>query len=638
MLLPGGESQSGRERERRVKICARIRQLAGAAVALAAAFALALGAPTLARADDVAEADASVRVTAEISPDEREVTLTASGGSAARASALAFDVWSEQGGEAAAVRHGAVQCEDGTWTARIFIASATPYEPGLPYHCAIEGAVHRLYNPNTGQHLYTANPTEADDLSRTGWSYERVAWADPGEAEDAEAVYRLYNPFTGDHLYTSDANEYAELPSHGWQAEGVAFHSDPAEAQPVYRLYNPFEEIGAHHYTTDASECRELVAQGWTEEGTCWFGAGSNADGSWGLPAGNQPHGDPGAYHVEAVALADGDESAGEDASALGEATFSVATPSAEASIENLSEAQATFDVVVRDVQSTSGVARVEVAAWGADDQHDVVWCTANPQEDGTYRATVRAAEHDFARNYHAHVYMRCANGLHVNVAQDTCAFDFANLVYLSGGPKTYTLTIVNPGPASSVRMPTWSEASGQDDLVWYEATHEGDRWTATISTDNLLDSGRCITHVYVDGQVRTAFAFSVSPKEVLTLRQRAILKATREVPTLGYGYCAGWVSLVLEQAGLPCNRADNAKDMYYRLHLTDLDQLLPGMAIAVSTHSRSVAGSKWGHVGIYLGDGMVVDDYGYIRHSTLEWWLAYYGDRVPVRFGFLEY
>ncbi len=611
----------------------QIQKWARRVAVLVAALVLVAPVPALAKgAEDVAQAEAVASVGVEVSPDEREIALSASGRGASTAASLAFDIWPEGGDPANAVRHGAVKLADGTWTARVFIAPETPFEPGVPRHCRIERAVHGLYNPYTGQHFFTADVDEADGLSRGGWRYEGVAWIEPEAGTDAPPVYRLYNPWTGDHYFTMSEEEYEELPASGWIPEDVAFSSDPASAQPIYQLFNPYEKIGTHYFTTNPEEVEELASCGWREEDICWYGASVNADASWSLPSGNAPVGEPGSYRVAAVAIAeDGTETP------LGETTCSVTSPTASVAIEHVDEASGSFDVVVRDVQSATGVLQVQVPVWSAADQHDIIWYAANPQEDGTYRVTVRAASHGYACAYTAHVYVRCANGLLVHTAEATATLELRDLVYLSGGPNTYTLTIVNPGPASSVKMPVWSEDGGQDDLVWYEATWQGDRWSATINTSNLLHSGHCIAHIYVDGEMRKGFDFNVSAKEVLTRRQRAIIKASEELPSFGYGYCAGWVSTVLANAGYPVRESGNANDMYYRLHLTDPGELLPGMVVAVSTHSRTYAGSRWGHVGIYLGNGTVVDDVGYIRHSALDWWLSWYGDRVPVRFGFLE-
>ncbi|MCI1933989.1 MAG: hypothetical protein LKJ31_02645 [Atopobiaceae bacterium] len=36
--------------------------------------------------------------------------------------------------------------------------------------------MHRLYNPNLGEHFYTANVAEKSYLVSLGWHYENISW------------------------------------------------------------------------------------------------------------------------------------------------------------------------------------------------------------------------------------------------------------------------------------------------------------------------------------------------------------------------------------------------------------------------------------------------------------------------------
>ena len=83
------------------------------------------------------------------------------------------------------------------------------------------------------------------------------------------AIYRLYNPYSGEHLFTTDANEYTTLVGLGWSYEGVNWGA-PESGASVYRLYNQWS--GDHHYTTYANERDTLVELGWEDEGVGWYG------------------------------------------------------------------------------------------------------------------------------------------------------------------------------------------------------------------------------------------------------------------------------------------------------------------------------------------------------------------------------
>ena len=75
-----------------------------------------------------------------------------------------------------------------------------------------------------------------------------------------------------------------------------------------------------------------------------------------------------------------------------------------------------------------------------------------------------------------------------------------------------------------------------------------------------------------------------------------------------------------------------------YRNHTftSDRSKLEVGMLVAVeSSSSGGQAGLIYGHVGIYIGDGKVIDNIGHIRVTTLDDWIATFCKHSPVGFGF---
>ena len=136
------------------------------------------------------------------------------------------------------------------------------------------GTMLRLYNPNSGEHLYTQSVNEYATLGSIGWVQEGRAWVAP--TSSSTPVYRLYNPNTGDHHYTLSENEYKTLGSIGWRQEGLAWYSDDAKSVPIYRLFNPNVVVGTHHYTLSKNEYNSLGAIGWVKEGVAWYGAALN--------------------------------------------------------------------------------------------------------------------------------------------------------------------------------------------------------------------------------------------------------------------------------------------------------------------------------------------------------------------------
>lgn len=135
-----------------------------------------------------------------------------------------------------------------------------------------DGTMYRLYNPWTGEHLFTINPQEKDNDVAAGWTFERTV----GKAllEKGDPVYRLLNPSTGEHHYTMNENEVKTCVANGWKDEGVVFYSakkDDKGAIAMISLYNPYNEAFYHHYTSDEGEIRACVADGWKNEGPKFY-------------------------------------------------------------------------------------------------------------------------------------------------------------------------------------------------------------------------------------------------------------------------------------------------------------------------------------------------------------------------------
>ena len=141
-----------------------------------------------------------------------------------------------------------------------------------PAETPADGTMYRLYNPWTGEHLFTINPQEKDNCVAAGWTFEGTV----GKAllEKGDPVYRLLNPTTGEHHYTMDENEVKACVANGWKDEGVVFYSakkDDKGAIAMVSLYNPYHEAFYHHYTSDEGEIQARVADGWKNEGPKFY-------------------------------------------------------------------------------------------------------------------------------------------------------------------------------------------------------------------------------------------------------------------------------------------------------------------------------------------------------------------------------
>lgn len=118
---------------------------------------------------------------------------------------------------------------------------------------------------------------------------------------------------------------------------------------------------------------------------------------------------------------------------------------------------------------------------------------------------------------------------------------------------------------------------------------------------------------------------------------QRQLVAYAHAVPATGDDLCASWVELVFAYLGYGLPVGDAADVCRECCHYTDAADLRVGMVIAVATEPYSVAGRAHGHVGLYVGDGQVMDCVGgRVRTVPLELWLSAYGVMCEPRWGWL--
>ena len=178
-----------------------------------------------------------------------------------------------------------------TWIAPDATSPALQLTVDLSSLASESQTVYRMYNPITGEHLFTTDESEYESLVAHDWQKEGEAWSSP---TSGKGVYRLYNAALGamakmSHHYTTDEAEVKLLTDkYGWVADNDGnpiFYSAEDEsgnalggASPVYRLYNG--GLSAHHYTLDKDENDKLTTNhGWSGEGIGFYAVKTNSGG-----------------------------------------------------------------------------------------------------------------------------------------------------------------------------------------------------------------------------------------------------------------------------------------------------------------------------------------------------------------------
>lgn len=128
-------------------------------------------------------------------------------------------------------------------------------------------ALMRLYNPWTGEHLFTTHKCEVTKLTRIGWRNEgKIGYV---ATSGTTPVFRLFNAYSGDHHYTTDKNEVEACVRDGWKDEGIVFYSEGSVG--MTSMYNPYEKHFYHHYTSDECEIACMIEEGWKREAVKWY-------------------------------------------------------------------------------------------------------------------------------------------------------------------------------------------------------------------------------------------------------------------------------------------------------------------------------------------------------------------------------
>ncbi|MDR1953520.1 MAG: GBS Bsp-like repeat-containing protein, partial [Clostridiales Family XIII bacterium] len=134
-----------------------------------------------------------------------------------------------------------------------------------------------------------------------------------------------------------------------------------------------------------------------------------------------------------------------------------------------------TYKATLTGVVAPSGVSKVQIAVWSKANQSDLRWYTATGS-NGTYTATISLANHSYnTGKYNAHAYVLGTNQVNSFVKATTFTATLPSVTVAataaSSKQQTFNLSATNlqyKGVTSNVRFAVWSDANGQDDLVWY--------------------------------------------------------------------------------------------------------------------------------------------------------------------------
>ena len=332
-------------------------------------------------------------------------------------------------------------------------------------------------------------------------------------------------------------------------------------------------------------------------------------------------HGSSGTYYIHAYGV-----NANGSYDFLKESTDLVVESYAQGriSVANMDVFNGLFDVVVRPESSSIPVEGVKVYVWCADDKSDKGGYTAYPQSDGSFRAYVNIENHGFHSGlYKFEAYAVLANGCECEMALGRQYFSMGSSIVVSGTEGTNVRRVAYKNSSvSELSAAVWTLDRGQDDLVWYQGTPDGQGgFYFDVAGRNHSGDGTYLVHLYSGDDFLESTQFTM-----ISYVERGITMGMDE--SIGYSQtrrylnpdadCSSFVFYALVHSGYTglgsspfytgtmVNVMKNAG--WQVLPFTSMDDLQPG---DILWYRRTDIQGTHGHTEIYIGNGRMVGAHG---------------------------
>ena len=186
------------------------------------------------------------------------------------------------------------------------------------------------------------------------------------------------------------------------------------------------------------------------------------------------------------------------------------AKPSADITISK-NEVEGTFTITAKNLKGFEGYKEVKIPFWShANGMKDIVWYRPSRQADGSYTVTAKASDHENANGqYEAQVFYVDRKGQNTFVKKTFVQYEgktspTGTITIQNNNKDTGTFDVIikdvySPKGVRTIQVPTWSDKDGQDDIRWYEATHQanGDYKVSVKASDHKNSTGKYHVHLY---------------------------------------------------------------------------------------------------------------------------------------------
>ena len=346
---------------------------------------------------------------------------------------------------------------------------------------------------------YPTSKLSADDAKTLKYNSEAGAWQFTSQAE----LLPGRHVFDQSVDYTGRFTDHAPIAKNALSGTITIKNNNPETGTFDVIVSN----VGAPYGV------REVKVPIWSsvngQDDIIWYTAARQADGTYKVTVKASNHKNSvGEYNIHLYYVQNDGQLVGVGGT---KTNVSIAKPQGKITIANNNPETGTFDVIVSEVSNPAGgVKTVSVPVWSSDGgQDDIIWYTAARQADGTYKVTVKATDHKRSTGeYNIHLYYVQHDGQLVGVTGTTTTVSMARpkgtLTITNNNPNAGTFDVIVSGVSSpdgvrEVKLPTWSNVDGQDDIIWYTAKKQADgTYKVTVkASDHKYSTGIYNVHLY---------------------------------------------------------------------------------------------------------------------------------------------
>ena len=416
-----------------------------------------------------------------MSADEKEivVTITPPAGQGRNYSNIMAAAWSQQDGQDDLVWYNATANGDGTYTIRV---------PMCKYNVVGRYLVHVYNHGIHGQLLDGLTFQNTHVVGHT----DTVA-SDSSTCVSAGQVKYVCRYCGASHTSSTPAKR----------------HTVSAVVDSECRTMTVTMNAGNGHAHSNVRFAVWSSVNG--QDDLTWYTAKKNSSGQWTYTVPLVNHNSTGTYFIHVYS----------GSKLVAHTTAQVAKlPAPDTVTAQVSDNCRTMSIRLDTAHSYSGI---RFAVWSsAGGQDDLVWYTAKNGGSGSWTYDVDLARHNTTGTYFIHVYAGNKLVAHTTAQVKSLPAPAPGVkpgltATVSADNAAMELALTTTAKYGKVRFAVWSNANGQDDLVWYDGRLTGSTWSAGVKLLNHKTLGGYFIHVYADGKLvahTTANVYGMPPQQ----------------------------------------------------------------------------------------------------------------------------